>query len=187
MFLNTRSQHASHVARAAAAAFCIAALASSGVSLAQTTTMSGFQIADNQPININAEKMEVDDSQKLITFTGDVVAVQGENTVKSSRMVVRYKGGSTGLTSGQGDIDRIDLYNNVQLQSKAQSATADKGYFDMTTQHFVLTGDRVVLKEGANVFTGCKLTVNMVTSEANLDACGGRVQIQLDPKSRPGN
>ena len=42
----------------------------------------------------------------------------------------------------------------------------------------------MVLTDGPNVFTGCQLTVHMATGEAQLDACGGRVQIQLDPKSQ---
>nr|WP_272210524.1 hypothetical protein [Marinicella sp. W31]MDC2876417.1 hypothetical protein [Marinicella sp. W31] len=57
----------------------------------------------------------------------------------------------------------------------------------MTAQQFVLEGKQVVLKENENVFVGCKLTVNMATSQAKLDACGERVQIRLNPQSRPGN
>jgi lipopolysaccharide export system protein LptA len=51
----------------------------------------------------------------------------------------------------------------------------------------VLKGKKVVLSEGKNVFVGCQLNVQMDTGEAQLDACGGRVQIQLDPQSRKTN
>lgn len=54
----------------------------------------------------------------------------------------------------------------------------------MKTEVVELTGDRVVLSEGKNVFVGCKLTVYMKTGEAKLESCGKRVRIQLDPKSR---
>ncbi|MNL78641.1 OstA-like protein [compost metagenome] len=73
------------------------------------------------------------------------------------------------------------------LSSGTQQATADTGSFDMTKQVFVLKGDKVVLSEGKNVFVGCQLNVQMETGEAQLEACGGRVQIQLDPKSRKTN
>ncbi|AJY48378.1 hypothetical protein TM49_19605 [Martelella endophytica] len=152
---------------------------------AQSTRTSGFQISNDQPINIDADKFDVDDRTKLITFTGNVVAIQGENQVKAGKMVVRYAGGSTGLAAGQGDIERIDLSESVQLDTATQKATGDTGYFDMTSQHFVLQGKQVVLSEGGNVFVGCKLTVNMATSQANLDACGGRVQVKLNPQSAP--
>jgi len=49
----------------------------------------------------------------------------------------------------------------------------------------VLTGKQVVLSDGPNVFKGCKLTVQMASGQAKLDSCGGRVEIMLDPKSRP--
>ena len=73
------------------------------------------------------------------------------------------------------------------LSSGTQQATADNGEFNMTAQTLVLKGKQVVLSEGKNVFTGCQLNVQMNTGEAQLEACGGRVQIQLDPKSQKTN
>jgi lipopolysaccharide export system protein LptA len=75
----------------------------------------------------------------------------------------------------------------VFLSSGTQTATADSGSFDMAQQLFILKGDKVVLSDGPNVFTGCQLTVHMETGQAQLDSCGGRVQIQLDPKSQKKN
>ncbi|MEZ0002845.1 lipopolysaccharide export system protein LptA [Sinorhizobium fredii] len=77
--------------------------------------------------------------------------------------------------------------NQVFLNSGVQQATADTGSFDLTRQTLVLKGDKVVLSEGKNVFVGCQLNVQMDTGEAQLEACGGRVQIQLDPQSRKQN
>jgi hypothetical protein len=39
----------------------------------------------------------------------------------------------------------------------------------------------VVLSEGKNVLTGCKLTVQMKTGEAKFEACGGRIKTLLTP------
>lgn len=91
------------------------------------------------------------------------------------------------VVSGDTDIDHILVSDKVYLTSGTQTATADNGSFDMAAQLAILKGDKVVLTDGPNVFTGCMLTVHMNTGEAQLDACGGRVQIQLDPKSKqPG-
>lgn len=168
------------------ASLCLASLPA-GAAFAQSTQTTGFQIAGDQPIDIDADQFEVDDATKLITFSGNVVAVQGVNTVRASKMTVSYEGGSTGIASGQGDIEHIDLTGNVRLDTDTQSATGDTGHFDLPSQQFVLEGKEVVLKENGNVFVGCKLTVNMATSQAKLDACGKRVQIRLNPQSRPGN
>lgn len=91
------------------------------------------------------------------------------------------------VVSGDTDIDHILVSDKVYLTSGTQTATADNGSFDMTAQLAILKGDKVILTDGPNVFTGCMLTVHMNTGEAQLDSCGGRVQIQLDPKSKqPG-
>lgn len=91
------------------------------------------------------------------------------------------------VVSGDTDIDHILVSEKVYLTSGTQTATADNGSFDMANQLAILKGDKVVLTDGPNVFTGCMLTVHMNTGEAQLDSCGGRVQIQLDPKSKqPG-
>jgi lipopolysaccharide export system protein LptA len=95
---------------------------------------------------------------------------------------------SGSLASGSADIDKILVTDKVLLTSGTQTATADDGNFDMASQTFILTadeGNKVILSDGPNVFTGCKLTVHMQTGQAELESCGGRVQIQLDPKSQP--
>ncbi len=91
---------------------------------------------------------------------------------------------SGSLVTGDADIDHILVSDKVYLTSGTQTATAETGSFDMANQLAILKGDKVVLTDGPNVFTGCQLTVHMNTGEARLDSCGGRVQIQLDPKSQ---
>jgi lipopolysaccharide export system protein LptA len=53
----------------------------------------------------------------------------------------------------------------------------------MVSEVLVLNGNPVVLSEGGNVFTGCKLTVQMKNGLANLGSCGNRVKILIDPQS----
>ena len=53
----------------------------------------------------------------------------------------------------------------------------------MVSEVLVLNGNPVVLSDGGNVFTGCKLTVQMKSGLANLNSCGTRVKILIDPKS----
>ena len=76
------------------------------------------------------------------------------------------------------------LRRSVWREARLPEATADTGTFNMVNETLLLKGKKVVLSEGENVFVGCQLTVTMKTGEAKLDACGGRVMIQLDPKSR---
>ena len=163
----------------AAAGFAPAALAQSTKS-----NMDNLKLSNDKPIQIESDSLEIREQDKTALFSGNVKVVQGTTTLQSGKMVVHYRGEGTTVTNGNADIEKIDVTEKVFLSSGTQQATADKGTFNLDTQIFVLEGDRVVLSEGQNVFVGCKLTVRMDSGEAKLDSCGGRVQIQLDPKSQ---
>jgi lipopolysaccharide export system protein LptA len=158
-------------------------------SQATASKMDGIALSNDKPIHIESDKLEIKDKENRADFTGNVVATQGTTMLKSNTMTVYYKssGNASGgamANAGNGDIDRILVNGSVVLNSGTQSATAETGHFEMAQQLIVLEGKQVVLSDGNNVFTGCRLTVHMETGQAQLDSCGGRVQIQLDPKSR---
>ena len=167
-----------------AAAFAFSCLAT--VAFAQNTTsnMTGVKLSGDQPIAIESDQLEIRDQERKAYFTGNVKVVQGTTTLQAGKMTVNYKGQGSSLTSGDANIEKIFVDNNVYLTSETQKATADHGEFDMAAQTFILTGKQVVLSEGANVFTGCKLTVLMNSGQAKLESCGGPVRIMLDPKSQ---
>jgi lipopolysaccharide export system protein LptA len=183
---------------------------------ATTSQMNGLKLDSNEPIQIESDKLEIHDQEHKADFSGNVKVVQGKTTLQAGHMTVFYKpkdggdaaaanaaapkdganakpakadgdAGAASITSGNADIDHIVVTDKVFLSSGTQTATADNGAFDMAAQTFILKGDKVVLSDGPNVFTGCQLTVHMQTGQAQLDACGGRVQIQLDPKSQKKN
>jgi lipopolysaccharide export system protein LptA len=181
-----------------------------GAQQSTTSQMPGLKLSKDQPIQIESDKLQIHDQESTAVFTGKVKVVQGTTTMEAGTMTVFYKkkpaadanaadsgaakpattanqpakAQNESLVSGDADIDHILVSDRVYLTSGTQTATADDGSFDMATQVAILTGEKVVLTDGPNVFTGCKLTVHMNTGEAQLDACGGRVQIQLDPKSK---
>lgn len=161
-------------------------VAGAAPAMAQATksNLDGLKLSNDKPIQIESDELQIREQEKVALFNGNVKVVQGTTVLQSGNMTVHYRGDSTSVTSGNADIQKIDVTNKVFLSSGTQQATAERGYFDMDRQVFVLEGDRVVLSEGQNVFVGCKLTVQMNTGEAKLDSCGGRVQIQLDPKSQ---
>ncbi|TCQ11734.1 lipopolysaccharide export system protein LptA [Rhizobium sp. PP-F2F-G36] len=153
----------------------------------QKSRMNGMKLSNDQPIQIESDKLEIKDPESKAIFTGNVKVVQGATTLQAGSMVVYYKSGGGSISGGNAEIDRIEVDNKVFLQSGTQQATADSGQFNMAAQTLVLKGKQVVLSEGKNVFSGCQLNVQMETGEAQLDSCGGRVQIQLDPKSQKTN
>jgi lipopolysaccharide export system protein LptA len=94
------------------------------------------------------------------------------------------KGAAASAVTGSADIDHLEVDDKVYIKSDDQGATGDKGTFDMKTEVLVLSGKKVVLSQGDNVLVGCKLTVQMQTGLAQVDACGGRVMMSLTPQSQ---
>ena len=161
-------------------------LLAAGTAGAQQTQsrMKGLELSNDQPIQIQSDRLEIRDQENKAEFSGNVKVVQGTTTLQAGNMVVSYRASGGTVAGGDADIEKIDVSGKVYLKSGTQEATADKGTFNLVDETLVLQGEKVVLSEGKNVFVGCKLTVAMRTGEAKLDACGGRVMIQLDPKSR---
>lgn len=92
--------------------------------------------------------------------------------------------GGVSPMSGGANIDHLEVDGKVYIKSDDQVATGDSGTFDMKSQVLVLSGKKVVLSQGDNVLVGCKLTVQMQTGLAQVDACGGRVMMSLTPQSQ---
>jgi len=190
IFLNSLTlSNVNRSRRIATLGVCLIAVIGAPASFAQTTQskMPGMQLSSDKPIQIASDKLEIHQEKNTADFSGNVEVVQGTTTMRAGHMTVYYKGNGSAASAANGstDIKSIEVKDKVFLSSGKQQATADTGSFDMEAQTFILKGKKVVLSEGENVFTGCQLTVYMATGEAKLESCGGRVQIQLDPKSKP--
>jgi lipopolysaccharide export system protein LptA len=151
----------------------------------QQGRLGGLKLSGDQPIQIESDKLEVREADSMAIFSGNVSVVQGPTLLKAGKMTVYYaKDGGGSATTGSANIDRLEVEDKVFVKSETQTATGDKGSFDMKTEVLNLTGKEVVLTEGENVLTGCSLTANMKTGLAELGACGGRVKTLLTPSSQ---
>ena len=161
-----------------------------------------------EPIKIDANKLDVLDKDNKAVFSGNVVAVQGETTVRCSVMTVFYEGrggpnagGKKGATppappaaaNGQqgndSSIKRIECAGPVTVVSKTQAATSDNAVFDRANNKVVMTGN-VALNDGPNITRGERLVYDKQTGVANVETKpGGRVQGFFVPNSgdsKPG-
>lgn len=150
-----------------------------------------------EPIKIDANKLDVLDKDNKAIFSGNVVAVQGETTVRCSVMTVFYEGRGQGgqgaapkpaqpaAQQGQGTNDgaikRIECTGPVTVVSKTQAATSDNAVFDRANNQVIMTGN-VALNDGPNITRGDKLVYNTQTGIANVTS-SGRVQGFFVPNS----
>lgn len=148
--------------------------------------LSGLKLSGDEPIQIESDKLEVNDKDSSAVFSGNVSVVQGPTLLKAGKMTVYYAKGEGSAATGSANIDRIDVENNVYVKTDKQEATGERGTFDMKSEILVLTGKEVVLSEGPNVLVGCKLTADMKSSKARLEGCSadgkpgsGRIKVLL--------
>ncbi|GGB46241.1 hypothetical protein GCM10011316_17920 [Roseibium aquae] len=167
-----------------AAVACTAALLWAGSSAAQTFSdaFAGFGSNSAEPIEIEATELQVEDKTNSATFVGDVVVSQGDTQLKTQRLRVFYDGQPGGNVQQQ--ISRLEAQGRVFISAKDQTATGDQASFDMNRQVMVMTGREVVLSQGPNVVVGNKLTVDLKTGKADLEApSSGRVRVLIQPNS----
>lgn len=168
---------------------------------ASGTPFAGFGGNSKEPIKIDANKLEVFDKENRGVYSGDVVAVQGQSTLRCSTMTIHYisnaaGSGKTGAanaapSAGQNSIRRIDCNGPVSVTSGTMSATSNFMTYDAQAETVTFTGN-VVIADCDNVQRGERAVYDVKTGRATVDAGGkGRVQGIFTPgsedKKKSGN
>lgn len=163
-----------------------------GAQAASSSPLEGFATNPNEPVEIEADKLEVDDKNQMATFIGNVVAVQGMTRLRSDRLKATYAPGKNGERT---QVREIIATGRVHVLSKDdQSADGDWARYDVVGRTIVM-GDKVVLRQGQNIIRGTKLTIDLNTGrsrvsggsggETTSDAGNGRVKALFLPSSPP--
>ena len=139
----------------------------------------GFRGESDDPIAIEADKLDVVDGEAKATFTGNVKIRQGASLITTGKLVVFYVKGGEG---GQNDIERLDLSGGVVATSEENTASAERGTYLVKSEDITLE-ENVVISQGESIAKGCKLVANLKTNVATLESCGGRVQSVFKPGS----
>ena len=136
---------------------------------------SGFKSGTKSPIQIEADRLEVFDKKAIAIFQGNVKVVQGESVLKAAKLKVFYNKGAKGKKTTQGNsIKKLEVSGTVYVRSEDNEATSDRGSFNMITEDVELVGN-VVLTQGKNIMTGCRLRANLKTRIAKMISnCSGK-------------
>lgn len=184
-------------------AFCAIVLAGVLAASAQTPVAKRapggtgtFGSGSKEPISVEADHLEVFDKEKRAVYSGNVVVVQGESTMKSGKMIVFYANEGQDGTNGQpaqnaapalgngNSLRRLETYEGTTIVSKDQIAVGNQGVYDKETNRMILTGN-VALTQNGNVTKGEKLVYDLNTGVAVVEAApnSGRVKSLLVPNS----
>ena len=151
----------------------------------------------HDPVNVEAGKLDYFDKEQKLVYTGDVVAKQGDSTLRASVLTIflsrdaKTAGAGEAAAPSVGDakqagnsVRRMEASGPVTVISKDQVGTGDSGAYDKAENKITLLGN-VTLSQGTNVIKGDKLVYDMNSGQAQVSAGQtlGRVKSVFTPGS----
>jgi lipopolysaccharide export system protein LptA len=143
------------------------------------------------PVDVTADRIEVQDRADRALFVGNVNATQAELTLQTQRLTVAYsskRGGGGGV-----QIHRLDAAGGVVVRSPSETARGEFGIYDLDRKLITIIGD-VQLTQGGNVVSGQRLVINLDSGRAVIDggppgvnSSGGRVKGHFTVPQRNGS
>lgn len=133
----------------------------------------------NAPVDVTADRIEVQDRADRAIFAGNVHVVQAEMTLDTPRLTVAYSG--TPGSSSNVQIRRLDAAGGVVVKSPTETARGDFGIYDLDHKLITLIGN-VQLDRENNRVNGARLVIDLDSGRAVVDggppgvnSSGGRV------------
>lgn len=117
----------------------------------------------NAPVDVEADRIEVQDRADRAVFSGNVHAKQGDLLMDAARVTVAYTGGAAGT-----QIQRLDASGGVKVTSPTETATGQFGIYDLNRRLITMLGN-VVLIRGDNRVAGGRLVMDLNTGRSTVD------------------
>jgi lipopolysaccharide export system protein LptA len=165
------------------------AIASAAAAFAQTegpvSALKGHN--SNAPVDVTADRLEVQDRADRAIFAGNVKVKQDELTLNTARLTIAY------TSSGGVQIKRLDASGGVTVQSPSETATGSVGIYDLDRKLITLVGNVVLQRSGSQI-NGQRLVIDLDTGRAVIDGgpagveqSGGRVTGHFTVPQRRGS
>jgi len=142
------------------------------------------------PVDVAADRIEVQDRADRAIFSGNVDVRQGDLRLQASRLTVAY------ASAGGIDIKRLEASGGVTLTSPTENARSQFAIYDLDRRLVTMIG-AVSLTRGPNHVQGGRLVLDLDSGRAVMDggtagapdtsANGGRVTGRFTVPRRSGN
>ena len=139
------------------------------------------------PIDLTADRLEVQDRADRAMFSGNVKVRQDELTLDTARLTVAYS------SSGGVQIKRLDASGGVTVRSPSETARGSFGIYDLDRKLITLVGNVVLERQGSQL-SGQRLVIDLDTGRAVIDGgpagvgqSGGRVTGHFTVPQRRGS
>ena len=144
-------------------------------------TSTGFSIPTRAQeagaVDIEANEMEILETDKRAIFRGDVVAKRPSDTIRCAEMVVSYvdvkKADGTSVT----DVDVLDCKGSAKITTATQTITGNLATFYVRRDELIVSGD-VKVVQGKTVLNGPLLKVDLKTKRTVMSGGNGKVRVK---------
>ena len=150
-----------------------------------------------EPITIDADSLEWFDKEQKAIYTGNVVARQGEATLKATQLrIFMRKPDKAGApddpapatagpgVAGDNQIERMEADGPVELIQKDQTATGDRGVYERGGNAVTLIGN-VSLRQGGHITLGDRLVYDLDSRQAVIQKPRGTFAPRNQPAAAP--
>jgi lipopolysaccharide export system protein LptA len=143
---------------------------------------------DGRAIEIISNRFEADNERRMVIFTGNAVATQGDRVIKAENIFLYYakEKGSTGKGEWQGlgktgELERIEAKGQVTITQGDRVVTGERAVYYRETQKIVMTGN-AVMRQGDSLVQGDRIEVFLNENKGVVEAAENkRVKATIYP------
>ena len=146
-----------------------------GVKASKKGDQGPFKLDTDKPIFITSDRMEADRKKSIVTYSGRVVAVQGDMTMNSANLSASY-------SEDMKKVKEIIAEGNVEIVQGDRVATGSKSVFNGDAQTITLTGSPAVVKQGNNEVSGSRIVFYIEEDRAIAEGGNERVKATIFPE-----
>jgi lipopolysaccharide export system protein LptA len=152
------------------------------------------KVERDQPIQIVSDRLDAYNEKRMVVFSGNAVATQGERTIRSDVLTLYYKeekkpavpsaAPSNAESEGPGELERVEAKGHVTISEGDRIVTGEEGIYEQDAQKITMTGN-AVLREGANIIRGDKVVVFLNENRGMVEGTGNkRVSATIYPEEQ---
>jgi len=141
---------------------------------------------DAAQIEIEADRLVSNSTDKYAEFTGNVKALQGGYRLSSDTLRIYYTGDPVALegkAGGDQEIKKIVASGNVRIEAEDYTAASERAEYDIATRVLTLSGPDSTVTSGKNSIVGARITLYRAEGRVTVDGeSGKRVKAVFFPK-----
>jgi lipopolysaccharide export system protein LptA len=122
---------------------------------------------DQDPLTIEANRLDMKDSRKLLIYTGDIVVANGPSTLKSADLTIHLDNAATGAGSTTDRVKSIEANGPVVINTQKEAYSGNRLQYDRQKNKIFMSGN-VTIQQGEGLTRADHLEFDKASNSALL-------------------